>query len=312
VVKYTFASFCLLQSRNCVHGNEEKTQSSMVVVVVKRSEQDQFLVETTCEEENSALLARLVRIHTLRLKIEGLSAALEELAKHGPAKPEVQKGIDSIQDQAKVSEGGIAPERGPNYCEDPCGNRTGEAPSPQLQEVLKKVAEDARQAISAAQVQAKVAMTEALLQEKIDTMRGAVMMAFPMGLPTYDPIRMALDDAEHKQQIYGDSQLDPETAQLWWAGKEFPRGQKVGNRVGKNEKTKIIAKLQPPGSGPPAREPAVTEDERKAMMAHYFKKQEEMKRLSENNADGYLNSSWADPKSLKRQLNGTANITKFR
>ena len=103
-------------------------------------------------------------------------------------------------------------------------------------------------------------------------------------------------------------QLDASTAQLWWASKEFPRGGTVGERVGRNEKTKIVVKLQKPGSGPPAREAAVTEDERKAMMAHYFRKQEEMKKLSENTEEDYLNSSWADPSALRRQLNGTTNI----
>ncbi|CAN0557273.1 unnamed protein product, partial [Ectocarpus sp. 8 AP-2014] len=55
----------------------------------------------------------------------------------------------------------------------------------------------------------------------------------------------------------------------------------VGDRVGKNEKTRIMCKLQKPGSGPPGREPGVSEDERKAMMAFYFKRQEELKRLGE-------------------------------
>jgi len=47
----------------------------------------------------------------------------------------------------------------------------------------------------------------------------------------------------------------------------------VGDRLGWNEKTKVVAKLQRSGAGPPAREPAVSEEERKAMMAHYFKRQ---------------------------------------
>lgn len=67
------------------------------------------------------------------------------------------------------------------------------------------------------------------------------------------------------------------------AGKEFRRdqGQTVGDRVGKNEKTRIMCKLQKPGAGPPGREPGVSEEERKAMMAFYFKRQEELKRLAE-------------------------------
>ena len=38
--------------------------------------------------------------------------------------------------------------------------------------------------------------------------------------------------------------LDEATAQLWWAGKEMHRGKFLKDFVGKNEKTKIIAKLQ--------------------------------------------------------------------
>ena len=44
---------------------------------------------------------------------------------------------------------------------------------------------------------------------------------------------------------------------------------------------------------------AVSEDERKAMMAFYFKRQEELKKLAEANDDDYLASSWADPKQLQ-------------
>ena len=38
--------------------------------------------------------------------------------------------------------------------------------------------------------------------------------------------------------------LEEATAQLWWAGKEVQRGKKLCDFVGRNEKTKIIAKLQ--------------------------------------------------------------------
>lgn len=102
--------------------------------------------------------------------------------------------------------------------------------------------------------------------------------------------------------------LDPETTSLWVAGKEFRRGQLVSDRLGRNEKTKVIAKLQESGSGPPGREPAVSEDERKAMMAYYFKRQEELKRLAESSEDDYLNSQWADTKELKRNLQNIKDI----
>ena len=147
------------------------------------------------------------------------------------------------------------------------------------------------------------------LEDKIANMRGAVMMAYPMGLPEWDTIKMAIDSVDGLEGTgVANEILDAGDAQLWVAGKEFMRGQLVSDRLGKNEKTKVIAKLQKSGSGAPAREPAVSEEERKAMMAHYFKKQEEMKKLAEQNDDDYLGSSWADPKGMKRNLQGVGDI----
>ena len=40
------------------------------------------------------------------------------------------------------------------------------------------------------------------------------------------------------------------------------------------------------------------------MMAHYFKRQEELKALAEANDDDYLHSGWADTKALKSSLQG--------
>ena len=38
--------------------------------------------------------------------------------------------------------------------------------------------------------------------------------------------------------------LDESTSQLWWAGKELQRGKKLQDFIGKNEKTKLIVKIQ--------------------------------------------------------------------
>merc|ERR1719230_2251951 len=126
-----------------------------------------------------------------------------------------------------------------------------------------------------------------------------------MGLPSWDTVTLALAGPEGLDGTPAAADiLDPETATLWVASRDFQRDQKVGDRLGWNEKTKVVAKLQKEGSGPPAREPAVSEEERKAMMAHYFKRQEQLKKLSEASDDDYLSSSWADPKQLQRNLRG--------
>ena len=104
--------------------------------------------------------------------------------------------------------------------------------------------------------------------------------------------------------------LDAKDSVLWWAGKEFHREQTVGDRVGRNEKTKIVGKLSSSGQ-PPGREPAVSEAERTAMMAHYFKKQEEMKALAEADDDDFHGSGWANPGGLKESLRGVGSIRPF-
>jgi hypothetical protein len=58
---------------------------------------------------------------------------------------------------------------------------------------------------------------------------------------------------------------------LWWAGKEIQRGKKLCDFLGKNEKTKIVAKLQKKGVGAPAREPVFNEEERKKLMANAYR-----------------------------------------
>ena len=64
---------------------------------------------------------------------------------------------------------------------------------------------------------------------------------------------------------------------LWWAAKEMQAGKKLLDYVGKNEKTKIVVKLQKRGTGPPGREPVVSEEQKKQMMLQAYRRQEELK-----------------------------------
>jgi len=72
--------------------------------------------------------------------------------------------------------------------------RDGNAPSPQLAEVIRRTCEEAKALVSAKQVAAGLALTVGGLQERIDNIRGAVTMAYPMGLPEWDPVRLLIED----------------------------------------------------------------------------------------------------------------------
>ena len=152
---------------------------------------------------------------------------------------------------------------------------------------------------------AKRPLTKKDLMEAIDVVRGAVMIAYPMGLPEWDPVRMDIEaDEKPSATPLGVEILDPATAQIWWAGKQMIPGNKLSDHVGRNEKTKIVAKLQKKGGGAPQREAAISPEEHKAMLAYYHKRQEEMKALEANDEDDYANSAWADSKSLKNHFSG--------
>ena len=70
----------------------------------------------------------------------------------------------------------------------------------------------------------------------------------------------------------------------------------------------MVAKLQKKGGGAPQREPVVSEDEQKAMIAFYHKKQQEAEQMALEDEDAYLNSAWANPKALKNAFSGIGEI----
>lgn len=273
----------------------------MVVIHVKQAADCSFLFETTTDQSNDVLIRALVEVCNKRAQIAALIGSVRALAAHGPAKTADEQGSDALREQME----GVSIDKTAHYDSDPSGNRTGNGPGPQLAEVLEKMCKEAECCIDQSMVTRRQAIAESMLDEKILHIKGAVTMAYPMGLPPADPVAQHLSGWESLPEP---QLLDPDTAQLWVAAKDFPREQVVADRIGKNEKTKVIAKIQNPGNGPPAREPGVSEDERKAMTAHYFKKQEEMKRLAEAEDDDYLNSEWANPSGLKNSLRGVGQV----
>lgn len=277
----------------------------MVVFSIKSGGQDGFLYEASVQDQNEDVIAGLVQVWNMRIRLNMLIGAMRDLSKYGPMKPREDQGIDSIKEQYE----GTAIEKSAEYSADPAGVRTGNGPGTQLSETIESVCKDTEDALSPNLVKQRVAVSMQMLEDKLSNCQGAIMMAYPMGLPAWDPVTLCLEGEDGLDGTQAAMELlDPNDAQLWVASKDFPRGDKVGDRLGWNEKTKVVAKLQRPGSGPPAREPSVSEEERKAMMAHYFKRQEEMKALAEASDDDYLTSSWADPKALQKSLRGQTNI----
>jgi hypothetical protein len=168
----------------------------MVLIHCKgKSDDHQFLYETTTETPVSTVVRELVEIHNLRLRIQRLKVEGDELAQHGPARHPDKQGLD--EDLQAEADGVLAPERGPTFCKDPNGKRDGNAPVAQVATMLRKALDDAAHVASKKQVTERRAVTtKKMLMDAIDVVRGAVMIAYPMGIPEWDPVRMDIEADE--------------------------------------------------------------------------------------------------------------------
>ena len=214
----------------------------MVVIQIKTSDSDSFLYETTCDTSNDAVIRDIVNIWNTRLRLAQLAGSIRELAKYGPMKPPDKAGLDVIQEEHN----GLVIDKNEYYQPDPTGARTGNGPGPQLASTMERVAADAEALLNGKDtVFKKLALTMPMLQEKLDNIRGAVTMAYPMGLPEWDTIRVTIEGVDGLEGTSaGMNVLDADTCELWVASRCFDRSQTVAGRLGRNEKTKVVGKLQ--------------------------------------------------------------------
>ncbi|GLJ05919.1 hypothetical protein SUGI_0028210 [Cryptomeria japonica] len=230
----------------------------MVEIHVKQSDQRQFLYECPATRSVDIIIRDIVSIHNLQSAIQNLVDHGEQLILYGTAKPQDTETSDA--DNSKLRD---------SLYNNPSGRRTGEACDPTGAETLRRTLTEADAYVSKNQVLHKIPLALNALKDHIENIRAAVMICYPMGLPSCDPVQQLLDGTFGGEELF-----DLETAQLWWAGKELMRDKKLSDRVGKNEKTKIIAKLQARGHGPPTREPPVDAEILKAMMTRHKKEEE--------------------------------------
>ncbi|XP_047352323.1 cilia- and flagella-associated protein 298 isoform X2 [Vespa velutina] len=170
------------------------------------------------------------------------------------------------------------PMGGWTFNKDGVGRRNGRQPNEKMQQILKNTVEDARAMISKKLVQQDKLLTQKIIQDALDILRGAVTIVYPMGLPPHDVIRQEFENTENLTGTQASLEvIDISLAQLWFSGKEMIQGKKLKNFLGSNEKTKVIVKLQKRGAGMPGREPLMSEEERKLLMLHAYKRQEQIK-----------------------------------
>ncbi|KAG5895828.1 hypothetical protein JTB14_038259 [Gonioctena quinquepunctata] len=287
----------------------------MVIVHIKHKDASQFLFETTLNTPVNDLVKAVIAIYNGRLKIERICSEIEELSKHGTLFPPEILGLteDQVEEMNLTDPWGekCIPSGGFTFEKDPVGRRNGKKPTKAMQEVLQKAVAEAKEMISKNLAIQGKCLTMKVVQEAINLLKGAVTIVYPMKLPPHDTIRMEFENIEDLAGTQASLDvIDPTTAQIWFCGKEMYReGKTVGDYVGKIESCKVIMKISKRGDGPPGREPIMSEEQRKELMLHAYRKQEELKKLDHDDDDNYLNSDWADSGNLKKTFHGLHNIS---
>ena len=99
-----------------------------------------------------------------------------------------------------------------------------------------------------------------------------------------------------------------EGAALWGPGAtQLAAGKLLSDSCGRNERTRVLLRLQAAGEGAPGREASTSAEEQAAMLAFYRKKQAEAAALAAAD-DDCSSAAWADPRALKASITGVANV----
>mmetsp|Transcript_9075 Transcript_9075/g.16635 ORF Transcript_9075/g.16635 Transcript_9075/m.16635 type:complete len:243 (+) Transcript_9075:270-998(+) len=241
------------------------------------------------------------------LLAEKLAGLVDQLAKHGIQRkqPGVDDATGELVDVVKEKSSN------PNY--DPLGYRIGKPPGADVAKVLKRTADECRAVVDVKQAERKIPLSKEKIDEAIQNIKGAVMIAYPMNLPEHDEVRIILDGKADIQAAVPQEAVDPKTCVLWFSRKRMERNQVLSKYCGRNEKMFLKVRLQTKNQRMPQREARLDKDAQTKMYSYWHKKNEEDKRLKEEaEDDDYLNSAWANPKAFKQSFSGIRGGVKWR
>merc|ERR1712216_324653 len=191
----------------------------MVLLHVKKGDDINFLYRTPVTTSNDDATREVCNIFNLVLRIRRLKYTCDELCQFGPLKPPEKQGF--IDDEEALSDTEARAKADPHF--DPTGKRTNAPPTEELADVIRRTVADADEAINKRQFENKVEFTAEALQDHVDRVRGALMIAYPMGLPDWEAARQVVEGTDELEGTSeGQDAVDPETTVMWWASKQVP------------------------------------------------------------------------------------------
>merc|ERR1712188_236506 len=172
--------------------------TTMVLLHVKKGEDINFLYRTPVTTSNDDATREVCNIFNLVLRIRRLKYTCDELCQFGPLKPPEKQGF--IDDEEALTDTEARAKADPHF--DPTGKRTNAPPTEELADVIR--------------------------------VRGALMIAYPMGLPDWEAARQVVEGTDELEGTSeGQDVVDPETTVMWWASKQLDRSKTLADFVGK-------------------------------------------------------------------------------
>ena len=286
----------------------------MVLLHFKIGEKNQFIIDLPSSTQITDVIKQGITVNNLRCKIDSLCMCIEELLKHGPLKTEETRGLketehleeENLEEKYRSKKTPMPPKVGTKFNEDKTNQRTGWILEDDITSKAMQAVTDAKEYISYLRAEKRKITSVEELNNHIQLMYGAVMICYPAyhGLGDWEPCKVIFEDKTDilRKDEPNQDYFQFESTCIWYAGKELERPKLLSDYIGKNEKTKIIVKFTRKGSGAPVREPLIDKETHSKMLSYYYKKQEEQKKLEGESEDSYLDSQWADPKGMQKQL----------
>ena len=297
----------------------------MVLLHFKIGEKNQFIIDLPSSTQITDVIKQGITVNNLRCKIDSLCMCIEELLKHGPLKTEETRGLketehleeENLEEKYRSKKTPMPPKVGTKFNEDKTNQRTGWILEDDITSKAMQAVTDAKEYISYLRAENRKVTSVEELNNHIQLMYGAVMICYPAyhGLGDWEPCKVIFEDKTDilRKDEPNQDYFQFESTCIWYAGKELERPKLLSDYIGKNEKTKIIVKFTKKGSGAPVREPLIDKETHSKMLSYYYKKQEEQKKLEGESEDSYLDSQWADPKGMQKQLYMKGDISwKFK
>ena len=271
-----------------------------------------FLYETSLGAQVEKVRNEICFLINGSLKVLRVTDHLVSLACHGIAKDPSVRGL--LEDQVKelklvdTEADRCEPVGGFIESPDPVEFRVGKAPTGPFKDILLEKAKEIEMLMKNPQH----FLTPNDIKSALKTVKDELDKVYPMGLPEYEPVRMELENREilaeyHSKELT--NVADPNETKLWFASKELLPEGRLGDYMGKNEKTKVVVKVASKKSGQPAREPVLSEQEQKVLLMHNARRREEYLQMEKDADDSYLDAPWADQQGLKRKVLGLDQIS---